>query len=181
MKIQPEKFYNGEVDNRYYYLPPRRRIFRRFFVGDKVDDEIKKSKELLKAAPKEIKDVFDLLEKHKMDKAYRASAYQLLLKMTKKPPETEKQKLKYAQNLLLLKNNIPEMERLAYETSLRGILTDTWKLTAQKIDDIAKTTFNVGRVLLTVGIAVALATCGLYFYRRSKTVVGKVKKFYERI
>ncbi len=132
---------------------------------------------LKKNAKPEIKPVFDLLERHKMAEVYRIQAYKLLKTINDRwPPETEEIKWKMARQLEMLKEKIPEMERLHYETSLRGILTDTWKLTTKQITEGAKqitqTVFNIGKWIPIVVVAVAVGLIMMNIRRIKKAIAG---------
>lgn len=141
--------------------------------------EINSLRSYLKKAPAEIKAVYDLLETHKMDQAYRESAYNLLKTMADRwPPKDEAEKLRFAKNIALIRQNIPEMEQAQYDQKLSTILKGTWNMSVKQVETIATVALNIGRVLLIVGLVGAAAFGVFYVYSYAKPHIKTAKKVY---
>jgi len=109
----------------------------------------RRRKYLEKNAVSEIRPIFQLFKNTKMTKEVRYTGYGLLESMNRKwPPGTKKLKKLYAKNLLLIKNSLPEYERNAYESSLKGMLTHWWKLTEADL----KVTSKIITTIVIVGL-----------------------------
>jgi len=141
--------------------------------------EINSLRSYLKKATPEIKAVYDLLEGHKMDQAYRETAYKLLKTMADRwPPKDEAEKLRFAKNIALIRQNIPEMEQLKYDQKLSTIFKNTWSMSVKQVEKIATAAFNIGRVLLIVGLVGAAAFGVMYAYSYAKPHIKTAKKVY---
>ena len=126
---------------------------------------------LNKNAVPEVRKVWELWKKGEMDINNKYVGLRLLKSINDRwPPKNDEEKVRFARQLMMLKDKLPELKQLAYETSLKGILIDTWKLTAKQINEATKKTFNVFRYLTPI-----LILGGAYLGYRF--VKGKVKMF----
>lgn len=139
-------------------------IIHKKVFGSKIEKDIAIQRDYLKKhAVKEIKMVFNLLQASKLTPNNRFMTYQLLTHINERwPPKNRKMKEHFARQLMLLKDKIPAMARLAYESSLKGILIDTWKMTAKDIKKVAK----VGIELLPIVIVLAGSVFAYFGYTR---------------
>ena len=147
-------------------------IIKKKIFGSKIEKDIaSRSAYLKKHAVKEIRMVFNLLQKSKMTPNNRFAAYGLLIHINERwPPKNKKVQELFAKQLLMLKDKIPVMARLAYEASIKGILIDTWKMTAKDVKEAAK----IGISLLPIVIVLAGGVIAYIGYTRYiKPLIGK--------
>jgi hypothetical protein len=158
---------------------PRLCPLRQPMAGLAGSSEVNSLKKYLKNSVPEIKAVFDLLETHKMDPAYREAAYNLLKTMADRwPPKDEAEKLRFAKNIALIRQNIPEMEQAVYDQKLSTILKNTWSMSVKQVETIATVAFNIGRILLILGLVGAAAFGVMYVYSYAAPHIKTAKKVY---